>query len=210
MKIFYDINISKLKQEILAVAKFQKVVILLDEYSNLEVVDKLEKEIKKETVCYKIDDVSAVNLIEFLNDGTRCVISFLSDKTFFRVFNELGESLNIFILKYNGLIAPYLSIKNANSMMFVDKNYKIEECEILIFSNALIEQTWNNILHYQNYKKIEFNEFFEIFRESDKNTKDLINFYSKNKWVIKNIDKFECCFFDLNDFEIYLYIRLVS
>jgi len=181
MKYYEQIDLVKIKDIILKKARYQKVIILIDSFSNLDIVNQLEKSVKKETVCYSInlDLESCEEIAKILNDGTRCVVSFLNDYNYLKlssVYDFQDITIDVFSDKMFTL-----HLKNYDEYYLFCRENKLSLEDRLIMYNYTIEWKWQNLISGKNYSEeekillktfnrkniLELNRFFglEIYNE---------------------------------------------
>lgn len=155
MKCFGQIDLVKIKDIVLSKARFQKVVILIDSKSDLDFVGQIESKIKKDTVCFCVnfDLETETDIEKIIRDGTRCVISFLSDYNYFRLvqfYDFYAVTIDVFKDKMYAV-----RLKNYDDYYLFCDNKKLSVEDRLVIANYVIEWKWRNLIASKNYSNEE-------------------------------------------------------
>lgn len=152
------INVNDIKQVVTNKAKYQKVMMLLDEYSNTELAQHIQEEIKDICVfnkCYinKLDD-------EIIN-GYRLIIYLISANNYLICNVKKDEYINVIVAQDN-LMLPYMLDNNLKKI----DNYIVAEQHKLdlhmlssIYLNAFFNYFHNLTLGQQS------SEYFNLLKE---------------------------------------------
>lgn len=200
MKYYDTIDFLKIKEIILTKSKYQKLVVLMDNHTNLDFLNKLEQQIKNEVIyfCINIDFEDALEIQKLVFDGTRCVVMLLSDNNYLKT-SSWYEFNNITIDIFDDNLMS-LRLKENDDYYLFCKNNKLSIEDKLVICNTVIEWKWQNLIACKNYNEEE-KVLLSIF-----NRRDLLEckqFYSlifSKELVHVNSDYYQA----------YLFVRIMA
>lgn len=199
MQYFNLIKNEQIRDLILNKSIYQRVLVLTDSCTNLDMFEKLEKEIKDKTIffCYNVDLLSEEELKQIFSEDYRCVLLWLGDKnyleiskyyTFYAITIDVFEG-RLFLLRLKDLKEYYL-FYNDNALSCEDK---------LFIANYLVETEWRNLLSYKsNFKN---NYLLQVYNRSD----------VFNCETFKNFDMAqELTGLNEESYELFLFVRIMA
>ena len=144
MRILSNYNLSSLKQHVEEKAKYQKVVICIDETSDMDMINEIQAALSRDVIIlkyvYNLKTLREFN--QMLNDGVRLVIYNISSNHFCVLRQSNNLILNIFI-PTSKFILPYM----INTDCVYGDN-------ILIFNNCIVDYAGVMVLYYSGLSKV--------------------------------------------------------
>lgn len=200
MKYYEQIDISKIKEIVLNKARYQKVVVLIDANTDLDFLAQLEKQIKKETVyfCLNLDIENHLDIQKTLCDGTRCVVSCLSDYNYLKLSTIFDFNITTIDVFEDKMFT--MRLKNYKDYYLFYNTNKLSIEDQLLICNYLIEWKWQNLIASKNYREEE-KVLLSIFNRKD--IMECNQFY--NLEISKELIGIDCKYF-----QSYLFIRIMA
>lgn len=158
---------------IISKAKYQKVIICIDETSNMKFINALCDKIAKHAVIIKYYCTGDnQDFFTMINDGVRVVVYNVSNKHFYQLENKSNLILNIFISQSNFLL-PYIDNIDSvygDNILVCDTTIK-DYTSIVIMYELAFFKLWNELL-----QNIEVD--IGVFKRVDRLVNKQENFYS--------------------------------
>ncbi|MBQ7880495.1 MAG: hypothetical protein IJ358_01460 [Clostridia bacterium] len=111
MRVIDKVNsINEIVDTVLQKARYQKVILCLDDESDMDFVDKLASEIHQNVVLlkYYYNKNNVSSFFDMANSGARVIIYNVSSEHFYQLQNDNNFILNIFVPQSN-FVLPYIS-----------------------------------------------------------------------------------------------------
>ena len=200
MQYYNKINIKSIKDLVTKKAKYQKVVILFDGDTDLDLLNNIEMQIKDDVLLfsYNLEHALDSDIKSFLLDGTRCVIILLNDCNYIKMSDFYDFNTMIIDVFSGKILSAHLQKCEEYYLFYEDNTLSIEDH--LLMCNILIEWKWQNLLSSKNYNHEE-----EIMM-STFSRKDLLNCeYFYNTEIVKELINI-----DYNNYQLYLLIRVIA
>ena len=190
MEILYGTHNENIKKLITSRAKFQKVMVLYDDYiSNLE-ISQIYEEIK-EICVFNQSNIKSVNEVE-LNNGYRMVIYLCGVDSFLKSKFSRDEFINVFVPKSNAMLPYFLS---QNDFVSKNENYIIldaQRVDVGILSSVRCNQFFKYLINLFGMGKYDMSQFLI---KQDFSRQSIIN-------AIQQVEE-DVEFFDIKIFKKY-------
>ena len=206
-----DINSSldEMTKIILQKARYQKVVLCIDDTSDIKFIDLLTSRIERDVVLlkYYYNKNNINELHNMLNNGVRVVIYNVDIKRFYKLVNNDNYVLNIFIPQEN-FVFPYIacneSLYGDNLLVLNTNNY--DYITLIMLYQFGLYKVWSTLLQGGNVDT-------SIFKNFDKIANGKIDFYSSLINEIKCLNPYisnEYQDLDIEQLPYYVYLRLCA
>lgn len=193
-------------QYIINIAKYQKVVLVYDNSTNVELVKEMRTQFEKYTVFFAVSIDNPI-LPSFILEDTKCVIDYVELQNFFKLFNMLDDNITLVSLAVKE-IYPRLTDK-INHSLFV-KGFSKNVIDLFFVINVMTENfvrakmnnqpfeigLFEKVLHYFLHKEYSKYAFAKLIFDMPKE----INF------GFDVASELKCC----KSASIYLYLRLCA
>lgn len=194
---------------ILQKARYQKVLICVDENSDTEYIENLKNCIQKDTILlmyyYNKQDVS--HFFNMINNGVRVVVYDVSIEKFYKLQNENVYVLNIF-LPQSKFLMPYILNKESvygDNLIVCDTSVKDYASVICLYQSAF-DWIWGLLLQGADVET-------EMFKNIDALINGDVDFYpaliNKVQALKGYINKDYACV-DEEDLPYYIYLKTYS
>ncbi|MBQ7798786.1 MAG: hypothetical protein IJ371_06665, partial [Clostridia bacterium] len=199
-------SINEISQLILTKAKYQKVVLCLDENSDMEFVDNLSDKIKKDVILlkYYYNKHNTQTFLNMVNNGVRVVVYNVELEHFYNLQTNNSFVLNIF-LPQSSFLLPYISNVESvygDNLLVCDTSIKDYTTLLFLYEMAL-SKIWELIV-----QQVEVDT--TIFKNIDALANGKIEFYSNLILQIKYLQSGignEYRDIDENQLPYYIYLR---
>lgn len=193
MRILNKYNLTEIKEYIINKAKYQKVIICVDDSSNLPMMEEIQSAISRDVVVlkYVYNPKTISDFAKMLNDGVRMVIYNVCTNNFCNLRQCNNFILNIFIPTSKYVLPYMLNIDCVyGDNILICNNANVDYASIIVLYYAGLNKVWYDL---QAGEKVNL----EIFKRIDKLANGLNNFY---------IHLFEC----VNYLSKYIEVDLFS
>lgn len=192
---------------ILSKAKYQKVVICIDENSDMEFVENIVSQINKDTILlkyyYNKHDTSTFH--NMVNNGVRAIVYNVGLKHFYKLQSDNSFLLNIFIPQSNFVLPYIVNVESFYGDNLLVCNTNIKDYITLLFLYELaLNKTWCLLL-----QEVEVDT--TIFKNIDALANCTHDFYSS---LINQVSYLKSTLTDEykdieeNQLPYYIYLRL--
>lgn len=129
--------------------KYQKVVVCIDEHSDIKFIDNLIEKISKDVVLikYYYNHSNINSFFDTINSGVRVVIYNVTDEHFYKLQSDNNFLINIFLPQSN-FVLPYISNVESvygDNLLVCDNNVKDYISVIFMYEMAL-NKLWHCLL----------------------------------------------------------------
>lgn len=180
MKIYYNNLIEEIKNLVCSKAKFQKVMLLFDDYvSNLE-ISEIYRNIK-EFCIYNQSNIENIDMME-LNNGYRMIIYLCCTDSFLKTDFDKTDFINVFCPKDSALLPYFLSSQNQ-----IDRNENFmilpsQKVDVAMISSVSLNQFLQYLLSvlgmdnkeidlFENSQELTQQNILNAVQQMDKNIK---------------------------------------
>ncbi len=202
-------SIEEVVSLILQKARYQKVVVCIDEKSDMGYIGNLESCLGKNVILlkYYYNQTNVSSFFDIINNGVRAVVYNVSSRHFYKLQNDNGYLVNIFIPQTDFLL-PY--INNVESVygenLIVYDTQRVDYSSVMFVYEMALNRVWADLLQdnvvdtsvFKNVDKL-LNNKVEVCYELGNTIKALKPFWDDG---YKSIDEKELPY--------YLYFRLCA
>lgn len=177
-------SLNEIVDTVLQKARYQKVVICIDEHSNLKLIEELEKRLRKQAVLikYYYNNYSVADFFNILNSGVRVVIYNVSAEHFCKLKNDNNFILNIFIAQSN-CVAPYIDcVESAYGDNFLLCNTEEKDyVSIVLMYERALNNLWQRLIQNADVDTRMFKDIDALINGENAFYENLINMSTKLK-----------------------------
>lgn len=157
MRIVNKNNVDEVVDIVLSRAKYQKVLLCIDETSNFDFVQHIENSLGRKAVLLKYyfnNDMK--NFFAQLNDGVRVVIYNVDIEHFALMQNDNNYLFNVFVPTGNFVLPYMLNCESVYGDNLLVCNDKKDYLSVMLMYEAGLECVWANI---QQNERVDLTQF---------------------------------------------------
>jgi len=200
-----DTSIKEVANFVLQKAKYQKVIVCIDQTSDMEYIDKLIRTIGNNVIIikyyYNKDNLDMLN--QMLNSGIRIIIYNVSSEHFYNIQNNNIYLLNIFIPQ-SSFVLPYINNNESiyGDNLLVCNNVQKDYCSILCLYMLALKKVWSQILQNEEVDTTTFKSVDALVNGKEEFYSNLTNL---SQLLKPYITKLEC---NINEDELPYYVYM--
>ncbi len=201
-----SVALNEIVQTILHKAKYQKVIVCLDDNSDMWLVNQIIDRVNKEVVIikYYYNKHDNQNLFDMINNGARVVVYNVGLQNFYKLQTDNNYVINIFLNQSN-FILPY--IDNVESVygenLLVCETSSKDYASLMALYNLALNKVWSLLLQGVEVDTTIFKQIDNLSNCKNGFYEGLVNIAR----YLKNTDYKLCKQLKENEMPYYLYLQ---